>query len=105
MSKKILDEKALNDKHKPLTGRCYYCICRVCNMLKCRYKNQRELCLSCMIMDNTAKLDCEGFESRYYRRIFRIKRDLLRPQQLTTRQMVQELHHMVEDLWKRGRRW
>jgi hypothetical protein len=47
-----------------------------------------------MVIGNTAKLDCDGFESRYFRRVFKIKPDEI-VRRLTTRQMIEDIWNNV----------
>jgi len=87
-----LEEK---DRHRMLWhGRCYFCICRVCNRARCRYKSRDSRCWSCLQMGKSATLDCDQFESRYVRKIYRIKRDLLKGNP--------SVAQMIRDMWEAG---
>jgi|GEM_PF-3775861 len=86
----------INRQHNMVwCGNCYACICRVCNLKRCRQRTHLERCLYCQTMNITDKaiLDCDYFESRYKVKVFRINRAALkRP----------TLHKMVYELWCRS---
>lgn len=77
-------------------GRCYACICRVCNLATCRYKTLWARCYACRTMHNTAIIDCDQFESRYIRKIYRIKREVFSKKNPS-------IHQMIRDIWKSGK--
>jgi hypothetical protein len=62
----------------------------VCNLAKCRYETRLVRCLECHRVNRRAILDCDGFESRYVRRVYHVSR---RPgKRKTLYEMVLELY-------------
>jgi hypothetical protein len=56
-------------------SKCYYCLCPMCNMLKCRAKSKLQRCLWCTEEnDKIPTLDCDFWESKIKRKAFHIRR-------------------------------
>jgi hypothetical protein len=75
-------------------GRCYYCICKICNLRYCRYKTRQKRCYMCHLLNNVPLLECDGFESIYKQKVYRISRsEKLRRKSL--REMVEVIYHKM----------
>ena len=84
---------SLKPRHRMIWhGSCYACICRVCNLKRCRYNVRMERCLACIRLRNRAVLDCDGFESKYERKVYHIKSDLLNKRHPSVARMVREMY-------------
>jgi len=83
------------ERHKTAWhGRCYFCICQVCNLRNCRRGTRFEHCMSCLKVNRRAILGCDQFESRYVRKVFKVKRERLKSRYPNTTQMIR-------DIWQR----
>jgi hypothetical protein len=63
----------------PGLGRCFYCICKVCNRLKCPhfyfYKTSFERCIFCLQRFEVPTTECDFFRSKYKKqRVYHIKK-------------------------------
>ena len=53
---------------------CHYCICQHCNMKRCRWHLLLNRCLWCMENLDVPTIECDRFEFKYIRKVYRIKR-------------------------------
>ena len=64
----------LHLKHNPL---CYYCVCQVCNLVKCPFTRHRyrfDVCCHCFsCSDRHPRLDCDFFQHFRKTDVYRIK--------------------------------
>lgn len=53
---------------------CHFCICPHCNLRRCRHVSLRTRCQWCSMVLTVPTVECDHFESRYYRRCYRVVR-------------------------------
>lgn len=61
------------------TKYCYMCLCEVCTRSKCpfvyahRFEPRLYFCQSCLRMQRGARLECDFFEHKLKKRVYRMK--------------------------------
>lgn len=54
--------------------KCHFCICPHCNLKYCRHFTLRTRCQWCSMVLTVPTVECDQFESRYVRQVYRVVR-------------------------------
>lgn len=85
-------------------NRCYYCICKTCNMLHCRQKTHFERCWFCHERGEQPTTDCDHFTPKYTNHVYRKKRIRRKGKPLIVQidEKLDELQKSINEMSKGG---